>query len=61
MEVNGYLTTLAAGAPDNFKSVPKFGEWLHATNRSTEFVQMMLMTLPSPRHEYYESANYDEI
>ena len=38
MEVNGYLTTLAAGAPDNFKSVPEFGEWLHATNRSTEFV-----------------------
>jgi len=22
---------------------------------------MLLMTMPSPRHEYYESANYDEI
>lgn len=22
---------------------------------------MLLMTMPSPRHEYYESANYDDI
>ena len=61
MEVKSYLSTIEAGAPQGFTDVSEFGEWLHASNRSTEYVQLLLMTMPSPRHVYYESANYDEI
>ena len=59
--VDSYLSILAPGAPQSLLDVAEFNEWVLHANRSTEFVQMLLMTMPSPRHEYYESANYDDI
>lgn len=61
IEVNTYLDLLAPGAPQSLREVSTFREWLLEEGRSTEFVQLLVMTLPSPRYEYYQSANYDQI
>ena len=60
IEVKNYLKLFATGIPQVLNNImPGFGEWVES--RSLEFVQMMMMTLPSPRHNFYQSSNYDEI
>ena len=54
------MKLFATSVPAYFDNIqPEFGQWVE--DRSLEFVQIMMMTLPSPRHNFYQSSNYDEI
>ncbi len=61
IEVQTYLHLLVQGAPKSLLDVSPCKDWLLESGRSTQFVQLLVMTLPSPRHDYYQSSNYDEI
>lgn len=61
IEVGSYLKMVAPAAPQEFLAVDSFRAWLLSDNLSLQFVQFLMMTLPEPRHEFYQSANYDDI
>lgn len=52
---------MVQGAPESFKQNSGFVSWLMTENKSLDFVQLLMMTLPSPRYNYYMNPNYEEI
>lgn len=61
VEVRHYLQMMAQGAPASYQENAGFVAWLMTENKSLDFVQLLMMTLPSPRHEYYQNPNYEDI
>ena len=65
IEFDHYLETLMgedfSGLPEELRNDEDFKAWITEEGRASEFANLFMMTLPSPRYSYYESSNYDVI
>ena len=61
MEHEYFLNYMIDYAPLVYTLDTEFIEWVKERNRVNDFINVMMMTLPKPRIDYYSSENYQVI
>ena len=66
MEYGPWWTLLGNNLPDEISSmqggVPaEFTNWMNSTSTAYSFASLLVMTLPSPRYEFYEEQSFNTI
>jgi hypothetical protein len=63
MEFEHFLPLLSNYLPDTYSKNEEFKSFLRDPKKVSlyEYVDVLLMTLPTPRVSYYESTNYEDI
>ena len=64
MESTPFLSNLADYLPEYLDSKPDFKTWLRSQNGASmlnEMADFLVLTMPSPRIDYYQSSDYAKI
>jgi len=61
MEYDYFLEHLADNLPENLKQYTSFADWLRTEANLDEYADHLVMTMPSPRLDYYSYPDVDDI
>ena len=61
MEYNNFLPYVAGNFPDYLKDNRYFMDYLEEDKTLESYAAQLMMTLPSPRIDYYSSADFAKI
>ena len=61
MEYNQFYAYVSDYLPGYYRDQAGFMSYLNDENRLEDFAMLFMMTLPSPRMDYYESSDFAKI